>query len=348
MDCRLAALWHGEFAPDRQWKGEIRVWDTNEGRLLFSISHSETSAPGAYGPGSLAFTPESDKLVAFGWGYVKYYKVPSGELIEPDAKHEFPRDEKRRRVSQLIGDAQGNLFVVVGELQKQTISIRELSSGREVISWASSGGPTVFPGVILVIDSKGRIELRDIPTGKLRCESAVRGLGGDRGHFACTPDGRIMIQIGSKTRVWIDGAETASHVELNGFSAVSPDGRLATARVHPLQSYPVWLNTILDGIGFRAHEPYQAIYDFATGQELARLPHAGVAYFSLDGRTLALATDDSLLLYDLPLRKPWGKVVGLALGCACVVFLAGQWFRWRRKARTKAEPQAPLHIVQEG
>jgi hypothetical protein len=328
-DCRLVAITQGDSVRKGLWKGEIHLWDTHERRILFSIPHSRKEQAGSWGRYSMHFTPEDDKLVIFGWGEAKFYDFPSGEPWEPDAKHIFRRDGERGSASLLIHDAQGKLFVLVYDAQKKRNSICDLLSGREISSWPSDGHPMSFPGATLAIDSKVQCKLNEIPTGRLRLEFTLRGPG--HAGIVWTPDGRTVVEAGRPGHIWIDGERSTRDLDIANSPAVSPDGRFLAGNVHSLHAYPDWLAATLAIIGIRLGESAIVIYDLRTGQQAARLPRGGSPHFSLDGGVIAVATEESLELYDSPLRKPWGKIVCLALGCAGVVFLMGQWIRWRRR-----------------
>jgi hypothetical protein len=112
----------------------------------------------------------------------------------------------------------------------------------------------------------------------------------------------------------------------------SPDGQLLAVGVpdpspHPLARWPRltdWLERI--GLGVRTDQSFAALIDAANGCELARLPVGPAAWFeapelsdeeptmafSPDGRRLAVLGDDMIRVWDLPLRRPWGFILGFA------------------------------------
>jgi WD40 repeat protein len=98
----------------------------------------------------------------------------------------------------------------------------------------------------------------------------------------------------------------------NAKSAVSPDGKLLALQVRN------WV--VLYG---------------SSWNELARFDYATLPRFSPDGKTLVVHEDGALHLYDIPLRKPLGKILFFAMIGAAPFLLLGQVaaFWKRRRAR---------------
>ena len=74
--------------------------------------------------------------------------------------------------------------------------------------------------------------------------------------------------------------------------------------------------------------------ELPSEKEIIVLKNCSFPVFSHDGKTLAVTgTGDTLQLWDLPIRKPVGKILGLA-GLAAVATLLGLngigWLRRRR------------------
>src|SRR5262249_53045546 len=68
------------------------------------------------------------------------------------------------------------------------------------------------------------------------------------------------------------------------------------------------------------------VYDLATGREVATFRGGRHGEFSPDGRPLAVyGPGAELRLFDFPIRKPWGLILGGAALAAALVWLAGWW-----------------------
>src|SRR5262249_36811911 len=89
-------------------------------------------------------------------------------------------------------------------------------------------------------------------------------------------------------------------------------------------------------------DPHVILEAFPSGEALNVLENCTAPMFSPDGRTLAvngIGTDrKTLQIFDLPIRKPLGKILGLAGLAAVATLLAfnGLGYLRRRRMRLKA------------
>ena len=79
-----------------------------------------------------------------------------------------------------------------------------------------------------------------------------------------------------------------------------------------------------------------SLHAFPSGQEFFVLKNCGNPVFSPDGGTLAVtgADNNSLALWDFPIRKPIGKMLGLAGLAAVATLLAFNGLGWLRRRRS--------------
>jgi hypothetical protein len=78
---------------------------------------------------------------------------------------------------------------------------------------------------------------------------------------------------------------------------------------------------------------------FPSGEEFLVLKDCSFPHFSPAGKTLAVSGGDGTLqLWDLPIRKPIGRILGLAGLAAVATLLAINGLGWlrRRRMRLKA------------
>ena len=61
------------------------------------------------------------------------------------------------------------------------------------------------------------------------------------------------------------------------------------------------------------------LYDTTTGEELAHFPDVSDAFLSPDGKTVAAVRDDRIELWNIPVARPWLKIVGVAVITGLVV-----------------------------
>jgi WD40 repeat protein len=136
------------------------------------------------------------------------------------------------------------------------------------------------------------------------------------------------------------GAASDSEVDV----AIAFDGRTAAWGVRPSwgkirtmmpgpNSLWTWIADLL-GLEGKAPDTYVSLMELPSEKEIIVLKNCSFPVFSHDGKTLAVTgTGDTLQLWDLPIRKPVGKILGLA-GLAAVATLLGLngigWLRRRR------------------
>jgi hypothetical protein len=342
-DCKLFAYASGEHTSRRLWNGELRVWDTQEPRQLFSTPYSESYPPVLDGGYSMAFTPDGEKLVTFSWGEAKFYQVPSGEPWEPQESRKFPSDGMLVR-SQLVEDAHGNVFVrgatELATLPQHKTSIFDLWTGARIAAADWRVGDALRGGLISY-PHKDRVCLHEVPTCKLRLDVKQAEVYGE---FVCTPDCRTLVQVYGKATTWRDGEGPVKHsIPISQFPVVSPDGELLGGLVPQLHAYGDWRTKLLNAVRLHGRESTFVVYDLSTDKPVASFPHAQHGHFSLDGKTLAVFAEDTVELYDLPLSSPWLRVVAVALVGAIAAFGVGQWLRWRQSRMPAPAPVPQAH-----
>jgi WD40 repeat protein len=102
-----------------------------------------------------------------------------------------------------------------------------------------------------------------------------------------------------------------------------------------------WWNWFAQVLGIHADlsKHYVKLKAFPSGEELCVLKDCRDPIFSPDGRTLAVTSADgkSLQLWDLPIRKPIGKILGFAVLAAVATLLAFNTLGWLRRRRMRLE-----------
>jgi len=80
-----------------------------------------------------------------------------------------------------------------------------------------------------------------------------------------------------------------------------------------------------------------SLHRFPSGERFQLLENCASPVFSPDGETLAVISDDfrSFQLWDLPIHKPIGKILGLAALAAVATPLAFTAFGWLRRNRMR-------------
>jgi hypothetical protein len=367
-DFRYAAIINYELSLTRQIHVQSEIWDLTSCRSLFSFPF-EKGPDGSAIQHSLAISPDNKLVVEFpldkpGRATAKFRKIPSGDLWEPGAPIEFPIDVENGITSRLTIDARGRLLVAILDKSKPS-SIRDLLTGKEVGTlpkWDSEWALGLVPGCNMRwVPNTGEIEVRALPSGDIRGHlpaNLLQGLLPQREvysvYFNCalTPDCNTLAKIDDgKIHVWDVSSRHYHFVnrEASQFVGVSPDGRfLASQRFLPGAWHPdpipwavPWLDWLMPqprrSSGEWVQQSEVVLYDLIAQAEVtsfglnhANPGHQNPARFSLDGQSLAIIGPDALELYDLPLRRPWSKIVGCALLAAASLWLVG-WFLERRR-----------------
>jgi WD40 repeat protein len=282
---RVLSASRPDAGPDESF-GELRIWDTSTGRVLFA-KHARGITAAAYSPtGTYAAAGASDGVIAL--------RNPSnGELIRELAK---PQESEGLLLHGLACDAKGERIVsCAGNFDTGLLNLWDVASGQRLRSWKFSGpgrdlqSTAVSPDGtrITSADGSGTITLWNAVTGK-----EVRSMRGHTGHvfaLAFSPDGTRLATAGwdRMVRLWdtSTGGLTRTmwgHTSFVHTVAFSPDGNVIAS----------------------AGEGVVKLWEAESGQEVAILRgHNGAVLqiaFSPDGRRLASGGQDAMVkLWDL-------------------------------------------------
>jgi hypothetical protein len=356
------------FSPDGQWlafraeePGHVRhvtVWDLAHGRERATI-------PGR--AGALLFSPDG-KLLAFESqelspsgppvGRIRLWDTAAGQEIHPFEAHPGPL-----RVLTFSPDGR---TLAVGERKgwqwagPHDVKLWDLVSGKEQGTWKVPRGVRELrftgDGSRLLVES-----FRDDPDMVWRVELALIDPAAPPEEdvqsvsFAASlsPDGRLLAQTtgmeadlvtvlelpGVRKRAELQPCHFATQLSPRGFA---PDGKLlgvVEVAAGSLPSGPIvdWLRR-LSGSRRSVPGPLQEaelhLYETDTGRRQGTVPAvAGTGvWFAPDGKTLVvMAPGQTPTLWDVPLRKPWDRILmwwGLLAGYLTVGWL---WLGRRKK-----------------
>src|SRR5262249_40191448 len=116
---------------------------------------------------------------------------------------------------------------------------------------------------------------------------------------------------------------------------LSPDGHLLAGVVH-VPSEPderTWWTRLLEWVGLgEAKRTWDIkLMETDSGREVFTWKNASIARFSPDGQLLAVVLrNGTLQLFDLPLARPWLRIVSLAMLSALLAFLVLKACIWLR------------------
>jgi WD40 repeat protein len=132
---------------------------------------------------------------------------------------------------------------------------------------------------------------------------------------------------GNKKQVWNDQLK------------IAPDGQTIAYSTMNLEQ-PSWWNRLIERVG-SPKDPsdihYVILKTVVSGEEVVALNRCTSPMFSPDGKTLAVFDPqyNFLQLWDLPIHKPIGKILGLAALAAVATLLAFNAFGWLRRNRMR-------------
>ena len=320
-DFRVMALWTIEDSSGPTQKGLTTLVEIPSGRTLCSFPFPKGSHS------TSAFTDDGKFYVEFIWNdmvRVQFRDVTTGAVRQPDwpAIFPVPKGSKDRSVD-LVTDVKGRPYALVGEKGKPW-SVVDVITGKEVGSFA---GPSQgrysgnISGCMLFRNSgKEGAECREVPTGNHVFEVPWTDLmdswwfsaGGNVKVHLLPLHGKIVIQ---------DVLRGDRELKVLGASCprLSRNGRYLLVQIEP-QTVPHPLLVWLKDRGLASDIKYmRVLYDLETGSEVASFNYASGVEFSCDGQSLAVLADRVLSIYDLPIRKPWGRIIGWGLFAAGAV-----------------------------
>jgi WD40 repeat protein len=343
---------HNGDGVDFTFPATVTLWDATAGRLVARLIESAMSVgfPAFSRDGrfvAAATDPEAGPNVI-----VHVWETGTGRET---AALDVPRD----RVQEFLGFTPENRVISGGMTSSwDAYQVWDAASGRLLHSLAV---PEFIDrrvcyrpdgsSHVLAMDSKEKRQVYDLATGKHLSELTplfdvidypwdLASLGAQIVVTERTRDPRVEFQR-ANTGEW----KTLYRGESFGKVALSGDGRFAAVYVHSQQTplahsfgYWWWRLTGQDRLGGNDEV---RVCETDGGREVGRLRRSysdeyqswrSLPKFSDDGSVVAVFNDQSIELYDMPLRKPLGLVLATAGIAGAVTYLLLRLHRWRRGA----------------
>jgi len=334
-DGQILAIIHLDPESDKSFF-LTTLWDVNTATKKHALCKGEW-------PAAVVFAPDGQTLACRFTNQVKTWDVSTGREL---ATYFLPDDNP-----QLVYSPEGRLLAL-----KENYVLWDVADKRPVKKLAQEGRRKTAEGdrSILVL-FQGKIwKTWDLATATLVAETPdfpvfdhpkVRGafsisLSSDRrfliGHNPIA--GITFVQdLGNRQKKELE-AHFGDRIEI---VALAPDGKMvalgAVNRIGPPQKS--WWKQFTEWLGLQSEHSARSVIlqAFPSGEEIAVLPDCSYPVFSPDGRTLAVTNIDegSLQLWDLPIRKPIGKILGLAGLAAVATLLAINGLGWLRRRRMR-------------
>jgi hypothetical protein len=143
--------------------------------------------------------------------------------------------------------------------------------------------------------SEGKIEIWDMACGQYH--NIPTGTHGDIGNLQLSAEGKLLLVVTGEYRIGKLGFWQQVKQWLGLDSAAAAD---------PLSN---WI-----------FEQHIRVVDTVKGAQLAHLPNRTRGIFTPDGTAMAILGEDQIEFWDLPIAKPWAKIV--AIGCSMTIISA--------------------------
>jgi WD40 repeat protein len=352
------AVHHASFSPDGRTLGTIRLeiprrsdtgnrcsltlWDVDTGQKKMDLFNGIDC-------NQLAYSPDGN-IVACRFFHAgdQYYKIHVWE-VATGRKISTIKDNENWHHYHLVISPKGKLFAV-----RQNSALWDVAENKIVKELVQDGEAEIGSGdnTILVLSKEGIVKCWDLPTGTLIAER--RDIPNTSPlHGQMTSDRRFLIffTLGKRSfrSFFIYDLITSEKREfpvnwISSTAAIAPDGKTVALGDIPDEEESLW-SWLRDLLGIQGNP---SKYDvrlnaFPSGEEIIVLKNCYSPVFSPDGRTLLVEGADgkSLQLWDLPIRKPIGKILGLAGLATVATLLAFNGLRWLRRRRRKEHACSP-------
>jgi WD40 repeat protein len=327
------------FSPDGSTfaiaKGGLRganslsLWDVVDGHKKSELLKDVMVMDAAFSPDGQMLACLSKQITI--WNVAKGQQLASYPWEHWDSWLVFAADGK------LLAAAKDDLW----DVADHRVVKKLLLEGEEVISRGQN---------TLVVRSKSDVKLWNLAAGKicaqLKVELPQQWIGTESGRPELAPDSGYMIgqdfQKGSVLIFHLTKGErqeisTDTFPGMTG-AAISPDGKTIALGIQRAAGQTSWWSEVRDWLGLQRAGLEVRVSAIPSGQEVISLTgFFPRPLFSPDGRTLAVtgANSSNLQLWELPIRKPIGKILGLAGLAAVATLLAFNGLGWLRRRRMR-------------
>jgi WD40 repeat protein len=340
----------GYFSPNGQNLATVHgndpfylaLWDVETGRKLVDLGKIES-------PRALAFSPNGLTLAGRFKDQISIWDLASGRILATY------KDKDGENYQQMAFSPEGKLLAV-----RRNFVLWDVVANKIIKKLVQDGEEKVLEfgdSWLMVLGKDKRIKIWDLVTATLVPENrkildpgesdmlANLGLSSNRRFLFYHKYTYHRMYLESvftcdlttgKTQEFRWNSKGRMAVE-----TISPDGHTVAFNVNPIGWKKSWWDKFTRTLGMSGNlsDPHVILETFPSGEALNVLENCTAPMFSPDGRTLAvngIGTDrKTLQLFDLPIRKPIGKILGLAGLAAVATLLAFNALGWLRKRRHK-------------
>jgi hypothetical protein len=346
-DGRIVAIFHKD--PGDLHFFSLTLWDaqTGERKLdLFSppVSRAGETATGITCPDGVIFSLDGKKIAGIFQEQINSLEdVPRAKIHvwEVASGKKLATFEEKDPSAKLGFSPEGKLFAL-----RDKFSLWDVADDKEIKQLVLREGDEIVgsrDNLVLVRSQDDVLKVWDLSTGTLVAKrpDILPHWKGDK-HFWRWMSNRLFVVVLFRTgKAFIFDLFTEEKKEFaideQRFTfALNTDGKTIAVDYFICPLPEEWWEKLMSDLGIRdipsTHQV--TLKAIPSGEQIAVLNRCMYPHFSKDGSTLIVNGEDgSLQLWDLPIRKPIGKILGLAALAAVATLLAFNGLGWLRRRR---------------
>jgi WD40 repeat protein len=329
------------------YRTPLTLWDVQSAKKIELIKEKHAF--------TIAFSAEGRKLAGNFWNKIRVWDVATGKELETHDNGDQ---------GTLVFSSEGKLLAL-REKPWTLKSLWDLGANKMVKKLVLEGERIIAEGDrTVLVQSKDIIKVWDLASARICAE--IKGFEipnywekeGNPVWPSLTPDFRFLLAHDSERNPLfifdlINGEKREISTETI-WAALAPDGKTVAVEVWQDAPEPSLWDHFLDCLGIHKApqgppfmeegDYFVRLIDVSSGEEIISLNSCGGPSFSADGKTLATSGIDgranrtSVQIWDVPIRKPVGKILGLAGLAAVATLLAINGLGWLRRRKCSGQP----------
>jgi len=338
----------------------LTLWDARNGRKKFDYSQFDSKMLNPLD--GIVFSPDGRTMACLFWEHSGILWIPAERRIRvwdvPSGK-ELQSVKEKDGTAHLVFSTEGKLLIrrgsVLWDLADNKVAKELLGNGEKIIRWRANLVLVRSQDDVLKVWDLARgdvLKVWDLAGGALAAEQRdILSICSDEKHtwewisdrFFLSPNG-----LGGGTIFDLETGQS-TQLTLTGSLDITPDGRTMAVEDRIIELPKTsWYGRLIEWFGTRegSLDDGVVLKDFYSGLDIVALKGCKSPHFSPDGKTLVVeGNDGSLQLWDLPIRKPIGRILGLAGLAAVATLLALGGLGWLRRRRMRLKADAVPNSV---
>jgi len=333
----------------------LTLWDVQNGRKKVDYFQFDSKMLNALD--GIVFSPDGRTMACLFQVRSDILKIPPEGVIrvwDVGGGKELKCVKEKDGSAQLAFSSEGKLLILrdsdLWDLADNKVTKKLVREGEKVIGWRMN--------LVMVRSQDDVLKVWDLARGRLVAEHRdILNICKKEKHSWQWLAHRFFLlhRIERGDSIVFD-LETGQRTELSQhltsrlpFLDVTPDGRTMAVDDFIMElPKKAWWAGLMEWFGIRedSSDNFVVLKDYYSGLDIIALKGCKWPHFSPDGKTLVTeGNDGSLQLWDLPIRKPIGKILGLAGLAAVATLLALGGLGWLRRRRMRLKATVVPHSV---